>query len=202
MVRRPAFTLIELIFAIVIIAITVVSLPMMNQAIAKGISGNIVQEAIFAAAGELNEAVTANWDENSTEPDTAAYARVIETTGLCDSSTRLMPGHIMQPLHRRCLESNTTRPANTIISDVNALNDMAHGANPIFLNYTQESAGYKDNYQSILTVSKDASFGVLTDNASIKKISIEIMNSSNKTIVKLTTYSFDIGEIDYYHWSY
>ena len=80
MVRRAAFTLIELIFAIVIIAISVISLPMMSQTVSEGIDANIVQEAIFASATELNEAVTAHWDENSIEasmPDSSA--RVIET---------------------------------------------------------------------------------------------------------------------------
>ena len=48
--KRLAFTMIELIFAIVIIAITVVSLPMMTQVTASGASDNLeAQEAIFKA---------------------------------------------------------------------------------------------------------------------------------------------------------
>jgi len=84
-VRRAAFTLIELIFAIVIIAISVISLPMMSQTVAKGIDANIVQEAIFAAATELNEAVTAHWDEASMEVNTTtSFAKVINP-GDCKS---------------------------------------------------------------------------------------------------------------------
>jgi len=77
-VVKRAFTLIELIFAIVIIAITVVSLPMMTQVISKGIEKNLLQEAIFAGAAVLNESVSAKWDENSVESptDPNAFSRV------------------------------------------------------------------------------------------------------------------------------
>jgi len=201
-VKKAAFTLIELIFAIVIIAITVVSLPMMNQAVSKGISANIVQEAIFAAATELNSAVSANWDANSSEPNISTYARVIETTpGYCDATTRLMDGHIKQPLHRRCLESNTTRASNTKLN-ADALEDMGHGSKNIFVDTTTEAAGYKDTYTSEVTITPNASFGVLNSDPNIKEIEIIVKNSSGKTIVKLKTYSCNIGEVDYYSRSY
>jgi len=48
--NRLAFTMIELIFAIVIIAITVVSMPMMTQVTSSGASKNLeLQEAIYKA---------------------------------------------------------------------------------------------------------------------------------------------------------
>jgi prepilin-type N-terminal cleavage/methylation domain-containing protein len=203
-VKKSAFTLVELIFAIVIIAITVVSLPMMNQAVSKGIDGNIVQEAIFAAATELNSAVTASWDENSSESNISTYARVIETSdGYCDAITRLMSGHIKQKLHRRCLESNTTRAANSNTNDdVDALEDMVHTDSEIFVDTTTEAAGYKDTYTSALTVTSNASFGALNNDPNIKSLEITVKNSSGKVIVKLKTYSCNIGEVDYYSRSY
>ena len=45
--KRFGFTMIELIFAIVIIAISVMSLPMMTQVTNKGLEESLVQEAIF-----------------------------------------------------------------------------------------------------------------------------------------------------------
>jgi prepilin-type N-terminal cleavage/methylation domain-containing protein len=56
--HRLAFTMIELIFAIVIIAISVMSLPMMTQVTSAGIERNLVQEAIFASVAEINLATT------------------------------------------------------------------------------------------------------------------------------------------------
>lgn len=202
MVRRAAFTLIELIFAIVIIAITVVSLPMMNQAVSKGIDGNLVQEVIFAATTKLNDALTANWDENSIEPTASdSYARVIDTTLTCDAN-RLRPGHINQSLHRRCLDTTVGAANSNTNNAVDALEDMEKSDEELFINATSGSAsGYKDTYTYTLDVSPNALFNGAT-NGDIKQVTIDVKNSSSKTIVKLKTYSCNIGEVDYYSRSY
>ena len=205
MVRRAAFTLIELIFAIVIIAISVISLPMMSQTIAEGIDANIVQEAIFASATELNEAVTAHWDENSIEigmPDSSA--RVIEIGAFCNndsnsSTFRQMPGHINQPLHRRCLDSNTTTPSDASVTAVDSLDDMEHGDANITIG-TAGAEGYKETYQSNVVVSPSANFNGVNNN--IKSIVSTVKDENGNTIALLRTYSANIGEVDYYKRNY
>ena len=203
MVRRAAFTFIELIFAIVIIAISVVSLPMMNQVIDKGTNANLVQEAIFAAATELNEAVTAHWDENSIDPTSPnSYARVIDHSGNCNNNPlsptyRQMPGHINQPLHRRCLDASATTPADSNINNaVDALDDMKHSASNIFVDSTKDTKGYKKNYTSKVVVKRGATFGGAA-NPDMKSITIEIKNGDGDLITSLKTYSANIGEVDY-----
>jgi len=209
-VVRSAFTLIELIFAIVIIAISVISLPMMTQTVSRGTDANILQEAIFAAATELNEVVTAHWDENSIEtgmPDSTA--RVIETRiNMCEnnasrSTFRQMNGHVNQPLHRRCLDDNSTvrspddaSGTTTLVID---LNNMAHKAQKIFINATPSQTGYKRSYSSTVKVARPANFNGKNNN--IKVISSTI-TSDGKTIATLRTYSSNIGEVDYYKRSY
>ena len=213
MVRRAAFTLIELIFAIVIIAISVVSLPMMSQTVSEGIDANVVQEAIFAAATELNEAVTAHWDENSIEvgmPDSSA--RVIETAiGMCEndpslSTFRQMPGHINQPLHRRCLDANATitGPSNATATAVNALDDMAHADRNITTESTADAEGYKEIYQSGVNVAINVIFGTdqVNPNPNIKSIVSTVKDEDSNTIALLRTYSANIGEVDYYKRNY
>jgi len=209
-VRRAAFTLIELIFAIVIIAITVISLPMMSQTVAKGVDANVVQEAIFASATELNEAVTAHWDENSIEPGMPdSSARVIETViNMCRndatlSTFRQMPGHINQALHRRCLDANTTvtTPSDNNITAVNSLDDMVCTNREILSDTTTDKEGYKNVYKSTLTVTRPASFNGVNDN-NIKMISSNITDEAGNTISLLITYSANIGEVDYYKRNY
>ena len=208
MVRRAAFTLIELIFAIVIIAISVISLPMMSQTISEGIDVNMVQEAIFASATELNEAVTAHWDENSIEvgmPDSAA--RVIEIGAFCSndatsSAFRQMPGHINQPLHRRCLDSNTTPPSNTSATAVDSLDDMEHGDRNITIGNSGDSTGYKEIYQSNVSVDINATFGPTVNSQNIKSIVSTVKDASGNTVALLRTYSTNIGEVDYYKRNY
>ena len=202
---RSAFTLIELIFAIVIIAITVISLPMMSQVTAKGIDESIVQEAIFAAATELNEATTHHWDENSFDINAQdIYSRVVTTavgtaTG-CDNITRLRPGHINQKLHRRCTDINSTVSNASANVAISSLNDAVHGAESIFNEDIVQAAGYKKIYTSILSITNPASFGALNSN-DIKKIEVTVSDTDG-TLTKLTTYSFNIGEIDYYERSF
>lgn len=206
MVRRSGFTFIELIFAIVIIAITVLTLPVMSRITEKGIENSIVQEAIFAAATELNEATTMHWDANSIEPtELNSYAKVIDM-GNCDDNTsspryRLLPGHIEQPLHRRCLDSNTTAPSYATSTTIEALENKKHGYRLLFLNPTPDKEGYKEKYKSKITIQKKAKFGGSKDK-NIKRIKVTVINSQGHVITSLKTYVTNIGETDYYKKAY
>ena len=206
MVRRSGFTFIELIFAIVIIAITVLTLPVMSRITSKGIENSIVQEAIFAAATELNEATTMHWDANSIEPTQLnSFAKVIDMGG-CDDNTsspryRLLPGHIEQPLHRRCLDSNTTAPAYASSVNIEAVENKKHSYRPIFLHASPDKEGYKDKYKSKITIQKKAKFGGSKDK-NIKRIKVTVTNSDGHVITSLKTYVTNIGETDYYKKAY
>lgn len=206
MVRRSAFTMIELIFAIVIIAISVLSLPMINQVVAKNMEGSIAQEAIFAASAELNQVVSYYWDENSME-GAATLSRVAWDSD-CNSSTKLRPGHINQPYHRRCTDA-TTGPTTSFgleVSDGGTpddLDDVSQDPHSIFVNPGGSATGYKNTYDSEFSITY-ADFGdVVAGDKSIKRISVTISDSSTgDTVTSLSTFSSNIGEIDYYKRSY
>jgi len=199
---RFAFSMIELIFAIVIIAISVMSLPMMTQATAKGIDQNLVQEAIFAAATELNQAVTFHWDANSyNNANPNSLSRVINISADCNAATKLRPGHINQPLHRRCLDDTTIAvSADTNDTTLTNLNNAAHASQNIFTDTTLNAAGYKKAYNSTVTVVSNADFNGANPN--IKKITISVNDASGNLVTSLYTYSANIGEVDYYKRSY
>jgi len=207
-VKKSAFTLIELIFAIVVIAITVISLPMMNQAISKGIDSNLLQEAIFAAATELNEVTTTQWDEASIDTNTSTtISQVINLDGTCENNNskeryRLKVGHILEPLHRKCLNNLTQAEldSNTTAA-VDAVEDKAHGYTNIFLNLTPGQEGYKQNFTSSLTVNYDPIFdGAVRPN--MKIITITVKDEKNNIVTSLFTYVANIGGIDYYKRTY
>lgn len=64
---RPAIAMIELIFAIVVIGITLLSAPLiLNQSI-RSSTVAIQQEAIAAAGSQLSLILTQNWDENASD---------------------------------------------------------------------------------------------------------------------------------------
>lgn len=207
MVKKSAFTLIELIFAIVIIAITVISLPMMNQAISKGIDSNLLQEAVFAAATELNEVTTAQWDEASIDLNASSLISQVIDDGNCEdnvSSQRygLKAGHILQPLHRKCLNDLTqgALQSNTI-AEIDAVEDKAHGITNIFLNLTPGQADYKQNFTSELAVSYNPVFqGAARPN--MKRVTITVRDENGNIVTSLFTYIANIGGTDYYKRTY
>lgn len=72
MVRRSAFTLIEVILALVIIGITVLTVPMIIQVNTASTQGSLNQEGIFAASAKLLQTLSFPWDENATNTELAA----------------------------------------------------------------------------------------------------------------------------------
>jgi prepilin-type N-terminal cleavage/methylation domain-containing protein len=195
--NKPAFTLIELIFAIVIIGISVISLPMMIQATSRGIENSIVQEAIFAASSELMGASAGYWDTNSMSDNAVSnLSRVIDINNSCVDNLR--PGHIPQPLHRRCVDiaaplvTPNDIPDGTFIN----LNNAAHGVQNIFTDTTTNQAGYKATYNSTVTVDRNNT-AAATNN--IKFIEIRITDATTNTLITvLRMQSANIGEIDFF----
>jgi prepilin-type N-terminal cleavage/methylation domain-containing protein len=196
-IGRFAFTLIELIFAIVVMSIAVMSLPMMTQITSKGIEDNIVQEAIFAASAELTAATSYYWDERSMEDfSVSRLERVVNVDGSgdCNITTKQRPGHV----NRMCLDSSDSSGVNyTTLSNstIPNLNSNVHGSKLVFTDNIKDESGYKNDYNSTVTISKG-----LNDN-NIKKITITILNGDGNITI-LNTYSANIGEIDYYKRSF
>jgi hypothetical protein len=182
--------MIELIFAIVIIGIAVISLPMMTQITQRGIESSIDQEAIFAASAELMGATSYYWDLNSMQDSALSrLERVIDVDSDCNPD-RLRPGHIAQPYHRRCLDSNVTGVANTTDATFPNLNNAVHASQIIFTNNTKNAAGYKESYNSAVAI------GAVNNN--VKIITVTVTDSAASPVTVLRTQSANIGEIDFY----
>ena len=192
--------MIELIFAIVIIGIAVVSLPVMMQVAAGGVKNTLVQEAIFAASAELNQATSYYWDENSIQDvNLSSLSRVINTTGDCNITTNKRPGHIS----RRCLQDNNESATNASDANTNDIDDAFHTPQSIFISATSivSDTGYKHDYQSEVVVAND-SFDTATA-SNIKKITIIITDGDNgNTVTSLSAYSANVGEVDFHKRTY
>jgi len=187
---KSAFTMIELIFAIVIIAIAVLSLSVMNNTTSKTIENNLVQEAIFAASTELIGTTVGYWDENSMQDkNESSIARVINIGNDCNASTKLRYGHINQPYHRRCLDNLETRARSSAGGDVYDLDDAAHAKENIFVDDTTDASGYKQTYTSTIKVTQDGD---------IKTITSTIRDKDDVIITRLKAQSANIGETEYF----
>jgi len=66
--RRPAIAMIELIFAIVVIGITLISAPMLMQQATTSGYVTIQQEGVSMAASRVNMIMGFHWDEGTTDP--------------------------------------------------------------------------------------------------------------------------------------
>lgn len=205
--NKLAFTMIELIFSIVIIAISVMSLPMLTQVTSSGIKRNLSQEAIFASAAEISFATTYVWDENSLIDDDDVNAtgddlsRVLNLDASCSTSGVMLKkiGHI----NRRCLDNNlTVRYADTDYLD--SLEAAEHNYTMIYTDNTGAS-GYKQEYDSLLNVESCDSgncidFGLENKNINLKEITVSIRekdDTTNQIVTLLRTYSANIGEVAY-----
>lgn len=194
-IGRLAFTMIELIFAIVIISIAVLSLPMVTQITSRGVESNLVQEAIFAASAELIGATSYYWDfESMHDKDMVRLERVIDIGGTCNNTAlderyRLRPGHVNQPYHRRCLENSTINPSDASDATFPNLDNAEHASQLLFTDNTKDSTGYKESYNSAVDVTRAGD---------VKKITVTVTNSSGTVITALSTYSANIGEVDYF----
>lgn len=193
--KKRAFTLIELIFAIVVMSIVVMSLPIMMRTTSDAIENNIVQEAIFAASAELMGASAYYWDTRSIEDiNVSGGERVIDVDGNCNAD-RLRPGHIAQLYHRKCLEGTATGGVNYTTAETTgeSLNRSAHGTgDAMFDNPAAEAAGYKQIYTSAMSIAQG------TDN-DIKILTADIYEDDGTTLLtSLKIYSANIGEVEYY----
>ena len=76
---RKAIAMIELIFAMVIIAITLLSVPNLISKTTQASKNAITQEAISNAAAQLDIALTSFWDENATVPQAGNPILVVDS---------------------------------------------------------------------------------------------------------------------------
>jgi len=98
MVAKRGIAMIELIFALVIIGIVLMSAPMLIQQSIKSSNVALQQEAISAAASQVSIVLSMNWDENNSnlpagvspilETNRTSFAFATAPSGLIDVASR------------------------------------------------------------------------------------------------------------------
>lgn len=202
MVKRSAMTMIELIFAIVLIALVVAAVPQMMQRNDKTLEGNLVQEELFVAAKTASELLTQPWDANATDNSTTrAYNKVLDTNSpnagfnrVTDAAGNPLPfrqGHIRQDNHRR-FHNTTTLPASAQIPS--SSNAPALPANTT-LTVTSGYSGETDT--TVFSTAPTTSNAAPTN---IKMANITVTDTiDNSRTVTLRLYMANIGEVAYAH---
>lgn len=162
MVKRSAFTLIELIFAIVIMSIIVFSIPTMTQINAKASEGSISQEAVFAGSAKLLQVLSFPWDENSTDIEqilegATVLSGVVDIPGgrtsLDFNATQCRPGLVNRfcRIDQNGSEVNVSTMANDHASSlIRGLDDSGGDSN--MTNALTSAEGYKNPYRMVTTI--------------------------------------------------
>ena len=202
MVKRSAMTMIELIFAIVLIAIVVAAVPQMMQRNEKTLEGNLVQQELFVAAKTASELLTQPWDTNAPDTSTSrAYTKVLDTNRpgfnrVTDGGGNLLPfrkGHIRQPNHRR-FHNNVTYPADYKIP--NMANSPALPANTALT----VTSGYSGETDTTVFSTAPTTSNTAANRRNIKMANITVTDTTdNSRTVTLRLYMANIGEVAYAH---
>lgn len=116
--KRSGFSLIELILAIVIIAISVMTIPLMLSQSVKSSSFALTQESILAARTKMGNILSYEWDPNSSDSNSSdTTIRVLDVingdgdlnrTAIYDLDINRRIGHIVVNKRRRMFEGNLT----------------------------------------------------------------------------------------------
>lgn len=214
---RDAFTMIELIFAIVIIAVVTLTVPMMIQVNNKALEGNAAQEAIFLVSAVLSETTTLVWDNRSLVGGTTGYSlsKILDVpTGdnaydRLDVNSTLRLGGLNEDLHRSFFDyniSNTSQTQPALLSG--AVATLQHD----ITGSVAGIEGYKSSF--VITASRQyvsdtvpaasAPFvftaGSPQNQSNIKMTTVEInatVDGANMTLARLRAYTCNIGEIDF-----
>ncbi|MBU1217204.1 type II secretion system GspH family protein [bacterium] len=204
---KSAFTLIELIFAIVIIGIAALSLPMMSQVTAVGSERSLAQEAIFIAFTEITKVTSSAWDENS-RVGNDDFEHIIFTTNAEEALGLSKRSGNINILYNTDA-ARTIRPsalgfdANDFDGAINREDDIDDyiitGANAT--GTVGSASGYKFQYTKDIGVSASSSFGTLVNNPNIKRMQIDVHdNASGNLLVRFYMYAMNSGSVANHPW--
>ena len=221
------FTMIELIFAIVLISVVTLTIPTMIQVNNKALEGNAAQEAIFLVSAVLSETTTDIWDDNSDDVTGTNFnlSKILDTDGTVatvgineagnaiyartDVNSTMRVGGLEQDLHRRFadrdpLDVNASHPAQRTKLIVSQ--PLTNSATAI--------GGYKSQYTIVATreyvsdtpanpfefTVPNIAVGAASTPTNIKMTQVEInatVDGTNVVIARLRAYTCNIGEIDF-----
>jgi len=204
--------MIELIFAIVVIGVTVLTVPLMIQTNNKATEGNLAQEAIFLVSSVLSATTTFVWDDNSVvatdSPDAFVLSKVLDVDPIGTEYGRTAPdsntrrGSLREDKHRQFFDYNATNPAQSApaqTGDMNLVVSLDNSVADISGFKQAYSVSAKRVYVSDATaepfIFSTQSQGAVLSN--LKMIEVAILGEDGTTISRLRAYTANIGEVDY-----
>jgi len=193
---RSAFTMIELIFAIVLISISMLSIPMVLRQDAKNQEDSLMQEGIMLAAAKSVEIASYSWDPSSSVDLTLSKDQMLGTTAGDNELgvRRAVPfgnysnGQFPQDLRRRMSDVNNTRTATAIggfVANPTSINDY-NGEIQVIPGGTPEFA-YKKQWTLSTQISYVSDAATYTTSPTLNDFNFPIVASGGTTNIKMIT---------------
>lgn len=210
---RHAMSMIELVFAIVIMGIAVMSLPLILTQVQNNNAFAMQQEAILAAKAKIGEILTYEWDDMSYDANASRSFVLDVANGSADlnrTNGQLRKGHVNAENRRKMY--NTTTLATNIATHGNNDIDMFNGQDTnitaslaategtntldyVFtlklsptITYASDTATYSNTPLNNFTFNP-ANTNTITN---IKTISVKVSGGDQN--ITLNTFSCNIGE--------
>lgn len=209
---RSAMSMLELVFAIVVMGIAVMSLPLILTQVQTNNTFSLQQEAILAAKTKIGDILTYEWDHNSYD---VAAQRSFVLTAIngngdlnCSATTFRRIGHVNADYRRKCSLAGATASAigTDGLDDIDDFNGQA-----TTITATLEGAGTLDYVFTALTLTPTITYASDTatySNTPLNNFTFNPNNANVRTNIKtiavtasggnqnitLRTFSCNIGE--------
>jgi len=204
---NKAFTLIELIFSIVVLSIAFLAIPQLFEISSANIEEILKDEATFQGIKTAKTIQTYFWDENSPNND-GNFTYILDVQA-GDSeldrynATQYRIGNYILAKKRRFYDNPTfasttlgSEATDTVYNDIDDFNNKIENITSSLVDlkvktkiyYINDSANY-----SAHTINKTISASPQSQSTNIKMIDINITDSKNKSILVYRTISCNIG---------
>lgn len=194
---RSAFTMIELVFAIVIISISILALPTVLLNDASSQEQTLKEEGIMLTTTKISQILTYPWDAQSQPPVGGAVStsQVLNTVNANAALARngitdFRIGHFINDLRRRMTPFSAPRIAGAIPIGGNPKTNIGdfNGDVTTVGGVGDKAAGYKKEYQTTTRVAYVADAANYAANAIVFGFSdVQLANSTNIKMVRVTT---------------
>jgi len=214
---RRAASMVELVIAIVVMGIAVMSLPMILTQSQNSNAMALQQEVILATKTKLGYLLSYEWDVNSYDP-TASVSRVLNTTASAnadndfDTLTTRRIGHVVADTRRKLRDNNASPTpddgnaawGSSALEDIDDFDGKDENTtiasetmDYIFnlqlrptINYVSDSATYT-NQDITFTFDANTTF---TNPTNIKMITVQSRDTSNNVNIILRAFASNVGE--------
>lgn len=200
MLLRKAFTMIELIFAIVVISFAVLSLPMINQVISKNMERSLTQEAILIASTDLTKAISGKWDENSKGWDeTLSYEHIIPSATEQAGIDLKRSGNVnIKYTDNKAIGSSTIGlDTGEDLDSTDDVDDYHITSAISAVAETGSASGYKQQYTKKISISdtNTTDSNLTTDTFNVKKVEVTVYDENDDLVVVLRTFVANTGSV-------